>query len=811
MTSLALAERITENFNEGWRFAPGEQADGASPQLNDNGWKPVRVPHDWAIAGPFDPKGSGNTGKLPWRGEGWYRKKFKLPTDQADRKVYFLFDGVMAQPEIWINGKRAGGWDYGYNSFWIDATKHIEPGKENLIAVHVDTRKHRSRWYPGAGMYRKVTMHVTGPVHAGHWGMHVTTPTAEKEESVAIVRCRVENHRTTPHEAKIGISLLGPDGAVIGEPEPQTQTIPARGSVVVEHKFKVPKAKLWDIKKPTLYTARLKATDAEGLLDEQEQRFGFRKIEFTPKYGFYLNGRHLQLKGVNLHHDLGPLGAAFSKPALRRQLEMMQDMGANAIRTSHNAAAPELLDLCDELGLLVFNELFDKWDDTADLHDQSKFNEFMERQVGNFVRRDRNHPCVIVWSIGNEISVVEQNKEGKQKERVDKLVALFKKHDDTRPITLGCHMPKAALASNVLDSLDVLSWNYQAKYAEAKVKYPKKPNIYSESASALSSRGHYELPLPEKKTDLNKKTRQVSSYDLNAASWSDIPDVEFERMDRDRYCSGEFVWTGFDYLGEPTPFHDAWAKEVAKDPSAAARSSYFGIVDLAGIPKDRYYLYRSHWTPSRTTIHIVPHWNWPTPPKDEPAPTIPVFVYTNGDEAELFLNDKSLGKAKKNPKATSTKDNYYGVLDRYRLRWEGVAFEPGELKAVAYKDGKEIGTATIRTAGEPAALRLTPDCKDLAPDGNDLCFVLVEMVDSEGTVVPNADQQVKLTVTGPAEIAAIANGDPTSLESFIDAEHKLFNGQATLFLRSKKGEKGNVLVTATVEGVEAAKLKVEVK
>lgn len=800
----AQSEQRVEVLTDGWKFAAGPQTDGASPDTSDANWRPVRIPHDWAISGAPDAELDGATGKLQWRGEGWYRKRVNIAADDSTRRVYLLFDGVMSEPTVYVNGKKAGGWDYGYNSFWVDATQHIKFGEENLIAVHADTTKHRSRWYPGAGLYRKVSLHVREAIHAEHWGTHVTCKVSDSGEATISVRSEIRNHLTTPQDIKAELVLMGPDGAgAIAGPVEKSKTIPAQGAVVVEHKFQQKDFEAWGPRNPKLYSVRLRVMQGDNELDQTSTSFGIRKIEFTPKYGFYLNGKRLELKGVNLHHDHGPLGAAFYPRAMQRQLEIMKDMGVNAIRTSHNAPAPELLDMCDRMGLLVIDELFDKWDDTADLHDQEEFEPFMRRNVANFVRRDRNHPCIITWSIGNEISAILGAKDEGAKAKVDYVVSQFKRHDDSRPLTMACHMPQV-LDTQTLDSLDIQSWNYGRKYKPSFERYPDKPHIYTESASTLSTRGYYHLPLPENKTDYVDADRQVDSYDHNAARWSDVPDVEFARMDADRHVAGEFVWTGFDYLGEPTPFDDKWAKERGEG-AESARSSYFGIVDLCGIPKDRYYLYRSYWAPGKTTIHILPHWNW-SGRDGEPTP---VYVYTNGDEAELMLNGKSLGRRKKTEGKPDPAASAAELMPYYRLQWNDVPYEPGELTAVAYRDGKEIGSATVRTAGEPEKLRLTPDRNRLAADGLDLCYVLVELIDPSGVLCPHADSEVKFTVSGPAEIVGLGNGDPTSMEPFVGDSRRLFHGKAMVILRTQPGAAGDVKLTATSEGVAPVSVTVK--
>ena len=926
MLSVAnlYAQRTVENFNQEWRFAQGEQGgDVTHMDFDDSGWQAVRVPHDWAISGPFNPQENGYAGKLPWKGVGWYRKTFTLDAADAGRRVYFDFDGVMAFPKVYVNGHLAGEWDYGYMSFRVDATPYVKFGQENIIAVQADTRRWGTRWYPGAGIYRTVTMTICPSVHMAHWGTYVTTPQVGDETATVQVRSTIDNHRDAESEVTVQIVLLNPKGQSVAQGE-KTATVPAGGSYEVDQSFAVKKPQRWDIDHPNLYTARTTVRVAGKVVDETETPFGIRTFKFTADDGFHLNGRRVQLYGVNLHHDQGPLGAAFYRRAMERQLEIMKEMGVNALRTSHNAPASEVLDLCNRMGIVVWDETFDKWDGTAGRQQgQPPLKEFAERQLRNLVMRDRNHPSVVIWSIGNEIGT---GREGVTPERVEFMSEVVRRYDPTRPVGMGCHIPRMVAQPN-FDALDLTGWNYARRYANYREKYPDRPIVYSESASTLSTRGFYDFPLPTTKTDYAGKALQVCSYDLNAAAWSDIPDAEFKLMEDDRFVAGEFVWTGFDYLGEPTPF------------SQEARSSYFGIVDLCGIPKDRFYLYRSYWRPDETTVHIVPHWNWP----DRVGLNVPVFVYTNGDSAELFLNGESLGRCEKgvvperpanfaqdktvtvssseanHPAVDATdgdrdtrwcaassstdqwlqidlgqmrsigylaiefereeklygyevrvsndastwetivtkptsreprwggprqifhnvdtkgryvriaftemrenawasvreigvysepvESDYYDATYTYRLRWNDVIYEPGELKAVAYKGGKRIGTATVRTAGEPAKLRLTPDRKRLATTGEDLSYILVEALDKKGTLCPLADNTVQFEVEGPAQIAGIGNGDPLSLESFQATSHKLFYGKAMLIVRCLEGQRGAIRVMARSAGLEEAQVR----
>jgi beta-galactosidase len=789
--SKKTSKKITIDFNKDWFFKKGEQTEDVTlPDFSDSEWEPVRLPHDWAIAGPFDPAGDGSTGKLPWKGVGWYRKRFILDADYAGRSVYFDFDGVMAFPRVYINGQIVGEWDYGYSSFRVDATPYVRFGEPNLIAVVADTRRHRSRWYPGAGIYRKVTMTVTEPVHIAHWGTFITTPSVSNDSATVNVNVTVENHLGKDVYADVSIMLIDPDGVQAAKGKVSI-SVPSGSAFDAVQTLDVPNPRLWDIKTPELYKAEIRVSVAGRITDSETITFGIRTFKFTADDGFHLNGRRVQLYGINLHHDQGVLGAAFNSRAMEHQLEIMKEMGVNALRTSHNPPAPEVLDLCDRMGIIVWDEAFDKWEGTADHITEEPLEIFGERQIKNFVMRDRNHPSVVLWSIGNEIGTGEKDW-GKTAERVSFMREFVLKYDPTRPVAIGNDNPTDG-DNNVLDALDVVGYNYMRRYGRFRETHPEMPLIYSESASTVSTRGYYDFPLPEAKTQYNQEAGQVSSYDFTAMWWSDVADHDFYLMEKDTFVAGEFVWTGFDYLGEPSPFMNK------------ARSSYFGIVDLCGIPKDRYYLYRSYWRPDEFTAHILPHWNWP----NRKGKTVPIFVYTNGDSAELFLNGRSLGKRTKlNNISSGSKGDYYAVLDRYRLRWMDVVYEPGEIRAVIYKNGEVIGETVRKTAGDPVRLILTPDRKEITADGYDLSYVLVEAVDNEGNLCPLADDVVTFKLDGPAEFAGIGNGNPLSLEPFQAPQHSLFHGKAMLLLRSIEGMSGTVTAAATAEGYDTAQVQV---
>ncbi len=784
--SLVQSRQIL-NFNRDWKFTKGNPANAELLNFDDSSWEKIHLPHDWAIFGPHDSLGDGETAKLPWRGEAWYRKKISLNSADAGKRIYFLFDGIMAFPKIYINGQLAGKWDYGYNSFYLDVSNSVSFDNENLIASHVDTRRHGSRWYPGAGVYRKIQMIITDPVHVGIWGTYITTPDVRDTWADVRVLTTINNFSREDKKVLIENTILSPEGETILTSQ-DDKTVGTNQTAEFEQWFTLIQPQRWDIDNPVLYSVKTIVMRDNQICDSSLTHFGIRTFKFTADEGFYLNGRRVQFKGVNLHHDQGPLGAAFYPRAMERQLEIMREMGCNAIRTSHNICAPELLDLCDRMGFLVFNEAFDKYDEKADILPETYFYEFGERNIRNFVMRDRNHPSVIIWSVGNEMRDIQPNINGGLR-KLQAMVGYVRKYDPTRPVTMVCDMMNTVHWRH-FDYYDVHSWNYGRRYLPARSMEPNKCVIISESASTVSTRGFYELPLPEKKTDFTNSL-QVSSYDLNAPWWADLCDDDFMWQEQDRYVAGEFVWTGFDYLGEPTPYDDWRAKEGKITQQQVSRNSYFGIVDLCGIPKDRYYLYRSHWAPEKTTVHILPHWNW----EGYEGQKIPVFVYTNGDGAELFLNGKSLGKKFKNPKSEIS-------TERYRLMWKDVIYEPGELKVIAYKEGKEIGQDIVRTAGEAAYLKVTPDRSAIAATGEDLSYILVEAFDKNNNPCPKADNLVRFAIEGPADIAGVGNGNPQLRESFVADHCQLFSGKAMLIIRSEMGEKGKIMVTTTSKGLK---------
>ena len=782
----ASQARDVITLQSGWKFSKGNFANASQLKFDDSKWQDVTVPHDWAISGPTILDGDSNTGKLPWKGEGWYRRSLEIPASYAGKTVYLIFDGIMSSPEIYINGQLAGKWDYGYNSFSLDVTKFLKVNGKNLLAIHADTRNHDSRWYPGAGIYRKVQMVVVDPVHVGVWGTQVTNPVVKSNYAETRIMTTVLNQSSVKEE-KIRVEniILNPKGNEVGRKD-AVVALRVGGVREVEITIGLTDPQRWDVANPVLYKVQTNIFKGDQLVDTYFTPFGIRTIRITANNGLYLNDKRVQLKGVDLHHDQGPLGAAFYPRAMERQIEIMKSMGCNAIRTSHNMAAPELYELCDKMGMLVFDEAFDKYDKKADIGEETDFEEFAARNIRNFVLRDRNHPSVFIWSVGNEMGDVQYNKNNGFR-KLQTMVSFVRKYDPTRPVTMACDNTGSAVLRH-FDYYDVHSWNYMRRYSLARQMEPNKAVIVSESGSTVSTRGFYELPLPVKRSEFTNSL-QVSSYDLNVPEWADLPDEDFMWQQDEEYVAGEFVWTGFDYLGEPTPYNNMWTRAHGMTDKESSRSSYFGIVDLCGIPKDRYFLYKSYWKPEVNTIHILPHWNWEGAKTDK----IPVFVYTNGDCAELFLNGQSLGKKCKSPASAK-------AVERFRLMWQEVTWKAGELKAVAYREGEKIGEEVLKTAGAPVEIRLTPDRSAIHADGMDLSYLLVEAIDKDGNVCPLANNKIDITISGQGHIAGVGDGNPQSADPFQANFVNLFYGKAMIIVGSGL-QKGEIQVTASSGGL----------
>ena len=783
----------------------GNLGDGVSyvaPGFDDSSWQKLDLPHDYAIEGPFIATGGGGMGRLPSSGVAWYRKSFTLAASDAGKAIFLDIDGAMAYSSVWLNGRLVGGWPYGYSSFRLNLTPYAKPGESNILAIRLDNLPSSSRWYPGGGLYRNVWLVKTAPVHVGQWGTYIATPEVSKTSARVDLKVTVENDSKQDVNVSVATQIFEIDGEdrkvgrAITSIAPVNMRIAAGRGATTETKGTITSPKLWGTglhQKPNRYVAVTKVQQGDNTVDVYETPFGIRTLKFDPNNGFFLNGEHITIKGVCNHHDLGALGTAVNYRALKRQLEILADMGANALRTSHNPPAPELLELADKMGFLVMDEAFDVWvrQKTAlDYH--LLFPDWHEQDLRALLRRDRNHPSVIMWSIGNEVG--EQSGGAAGAAIADELTKICHEEDPTRPTISG--MNYASATSPFPAPIDAVGLNYQGaglyrgspQYPAFHQNFPDKFIVGSETAATLSSRGVYTFPVasgPGVPASANAGeepgNRQVSSYDLYFASWAYSPEKEFAAQDRFPFVGGEFVWTGFDYLGEPTPFD-------------ASRSSYFGIIDLAGLKKDRFYLYQSCWRPDYPMAHILPHWTWP----GREGQVTPVHVYTSGNEAELFLNGKSLGRKKK-------------AEFEYRLRWDDAVYEPGGLRVVAYKDGKQWATDSVKTAGPASKLILAPDRSIIANDGKDLSFVTLTIADKSAQQVPRSMNMIHFDVSGPGDIVATDNGDPTDMTVFRSKDRKAFNGMALAIVRAKRGQSGQITVIARSEGLEEARTRITTK
>ena len=796
-TAIQISGERRLSFNDGWRFFKGD-ADGAErPDFQDAQWSEIRLPHDWAIEGPFDPKISPHTGSLPISGTGWYRKSFTLPANAKDRYFAIEFDGAMSNAHVWLNGKELGSRPYGYIGFSFDLTPHLHFGSEpNVLAVRLTPEERSSRWYPGAGIYRNVWLDVTGPIYVGRWGTYITTPAVTDDKGSVSVKTELRNRTSSEARVVLETIILDPSGKVVSR-NADASTIPGGGSQTVDTKLTVNRPQRWDIEHPWMYSLVSEVMDTnKKVVDRYVTPFGIRTIEFDKSKGFLLNGRHVKLQGVCDHSDLGALGMAVNRRATERQLQILKGAGVNALRTSHNPPSPEILEYCDRLGIVVMDEAFDMWRRQKVPNDYHKyFDEWSERDVRDMVRRDRNHPSIIMYSIGNEIP--EQNfPDGGAIAR--RLTDLFHHEDPTRPTTSAFNSPDPAVKNELAANVDIPGLNYKpTQYQRFMKEHPNWIFYGSETASCVSSRGVYHLPI--EKYDKHPSL-QLSSYDVIAPPWAYCPDPEFEMQDKFPQLLGEFVWTGFDYIGEPTPYFNS---RNSNETDWAARSSYFGMIDLAGFPKDRYYLYQSVWT-KKPMVHVLPHWNW----QGHEGQNIPVMVYSNGAEIELFLNGKSLGRKKRFSEPVPlpvgpniSQDRKY--MSKYRLMWQ-VPYQPGSLKAVAYQDGKQVAVDEVRTAGAPARVKLLPDRSTITADGDDLSFVTVRIEDKDGNFCPEADNLVHFDVTGAGAIRAVDNGNAATTEPFHADHRKAFSGLALLIVRSERGQPGKIHVTATSDGLAQA-------
>lgn len=813
--AFSLNAQVHTEFllEKGWKFTREDQPAFSNPEYDDGQWQSVRVPHDWAIYGPFSfsndkqdvaitqdgqkeaMEHAGRTGGLPFVGVGWYRTQFELPQYAEGKAVTLLFDGAMSNAVVYLNGKKVGNWPYGYNSFYFDITPYLAAGQKNTLAVRLENYPESSRWYPGAGLYRNVHVIVTEGAHIPLWGTYVTTPVVKKDHA----RVKLQTELACPKGSsldryRLETEIRNPYGESILKMA--TKLFPHDSVFIQEAIINDPH--LWSPDTPELYTAVSRLYEGETLKDECNTRFGIRSVEIIPDKGFFLNGEKIKFRGVCNHHDLGPLGAAVNDAAIRRQIRLLKEMGCNAIRTSHNMPAPELVRACDEMGMMVMAESFDEWKTPKMKNGYNLyFDEWAEKDMVNLVRHYRSNPSVVMWCIGNEVP--DQGRPGGQK-LARFLQDICHREDPTRPVTSGMNMVGQAIENQYAAVLDVAGLNYNlSHYPSTYEKLPQAIVLGSETASTVSTRGVYKFPV-ERKAMAMYDDHQSTGYDVEHCSWSNLPDDDFILQEDLPYTIGEFVWTGFDYLGEPTPYYDKWP----------SHSSLFGIIDLAGIPKDRYYLYRSHWNREQETLHILPHWTWP----GREGEVTPVFVYTNYPTAELFINGKSQGKRTKDlsiradSSAMPAANAAFERQKRYRLMWLDTKYEPGTVEVVAYDStGKAVAKEQVHTAGKPHHLVLTADRKKLAADGKDLSFINVQVVDKKGNLCPDATNQIECKVEGAGTFRAICNGNSISLESFQAPQMKLFSGQLTAIIQSEDTMVGRILFKATSPGVKGATIE----
>lgn len=807
--TMAAQQRTETLLEKNWRFTKDDVADAMKPEFDDTRWEAVSVPHDWAIYGPFDRSNdlqnvavtqnletaasvkTGRTGGLPYVGVGWYRTTFDAP---AGKQVSLVFDGAMSEARVYVNGQEACFWPCGYNSFHCDVTPYIyKDGRPNVLAVRLENRPQSSRWYPGAGLYRNVRVVATEAVHVPVWGTQLTTPHVAADYASVCLKTTVEG--AGRQDVRIVTEILSPEGQVVAVKD---NTMKINHGQPFEQNFLVDKPQLWSPETPYLYKASSKIYVDGRQVDEYITRFGIRSIELVADKGFFLNGKHRKFQGVCNHHDLGPLGAAINVAALRRQLTLLKDMGCDAIRTAHNMPAPELVQLCDEMGFMMMLEPFDEWDIAKCENGYHRFfNEWAEKDMVNMLRQYRNNPSVVMWSIGNEVPT-QCSPEGYKVASF--LQDICHREDPTRPVTCGMDQVSCVLGNGFAAMLDVPGFNYRThRYVEAYDQLPQNLVLGSETASTVSSRGVYKFPAELKKQAMYDD-HQCSGYDLEACSWSNVPDEDFALADDYDWTLGQFVWTGFDYLGEPSPYDtNAWP----------SHSSVFGIIDLASLPKDRYYLYRSLWNKRDNTLHVLPHWTWP----GREGENTPVFVYTSYPEAELFVNGKSYGKQRKlDAKAALSlkeKDALW-LQRRYRLMWMDVPYEPGELKVVAYdKDGRPAEEKIVRTAGKPHHLEVVADRMQLTADGKDLAYLTVRVVDKDGNLCPADNRLVTFSVKGAGTFRAAANGDATCLDLFHLPRMHAFSGQLTAIVQTGT-EAGQLVFEAKAKGLKSAKLTLDV-
>ncbi|MFH1195869.1 MAG: beta-galactosidase GalB [bacterium] len=786
-TTTAQEGRKVEDFNKEWMFMLDDIDEAENPEFNDSQWRKLDLPHDWSVEGEFDEDNPATPGggALPG-GIGWYRKSFRIPVTDKEKLTFIEFDGVYKNGEVWINGHYLGIRPYGYSSFRYELTQYLNYGnKKNVIAVKVDNSKQpNSRWYSGSGIYRNVRLVTNERLYVDHWGTFVTTPEVNEKLASVVVRIKIKNVFKEFKLFTLKTVFYDNTGNKLNVVS-TTHTAVSNTVMEIIHGAKIENPNLWSIENPVLYKA-VSIIECDGNeVDNYETNFGIRYFDFDVDKGFSLNGKQMKINGVCNHHDLGFLGAAINTRALERQLEIMKGMGVNGIRTSHNPPAPELLDLCDKMGFIVMDEAFDMWKKGKTEFDYSlNWDEWHQRDLEDMVLRDRNHPSIFVWSIGNEI-LEQWDSTGLT--ITPELVSIVKSLDTTRPVTSNCNDPKPG--NFIIDSgaLDLIGFSYhQNDFIKFPETFPGQKFIGSETVSSLMTRGYYDMPSdsirrwPErwdKPFNDGNPGNTCSSYDNCSAPWGSTQEETWKIIKKYDFLSGQYIWTGFDYLGEPTPY--GWP----------SRSSYFGIVDLAGFPKDAFYLYQSEWT-NKPMLHVFPHWNW------KEGDLIDVLAYSNCDEVELFLNGFSLGTKKK-------------TGDDLHLKWQ-IKFTPGTLKAIARTAGKEVLVKEIKTSSAPAKIVLEADRNLINADGTDLSFITVKILDKDGTLIPDADNLVQFKIEGEGKIAGVDNGCQTSMESFKADHRKAFNGLCLVVVQSTEN-KGKITITAVSEGLESASLAIDSK
>lgn len=798
-----------QSFNDNWQFSRGEQSGAEQADFDDSKWRLLQLPHDWAIEGPFSKKYSARNGGLPVFGIGWYRKSFVVPKESEGKLAFVTFDGVMANSQVYVNGHLVGERPFGYIGFQYDISQYLKPvGDENVIAVKVAPENYSARWYAGSGIYRNTWIEYNDPAHIKQWSTQISTPVITKSAARVAVTTVIAN-TGLKKGLSVEFSIIDDKGKVVATKQQKVNSS-STVDLPISEQLTLVEPRRWDINDPYRYQVITKLFYQEQVIDSEKQPLGIRTIEFKAKDGFWLNGRRVEIQGVCLHHDNGPLGAVANTRAIERKLEIMQSMGANAVRTAHNPPSPELVELADKMGILLQVEAFDTWKKAkaSVVNGYHKhYDKWSERDLTDMVKIHRNNPSIVMWSIGNEI--YEQKKKDGWK-YAKRLTNIVKQADPTRLVTVGLSDYPHFVQSKIAEEVDIVGLNYKAtEYGDLIKEYPDKPILGTETSSVVSTRGEYHFPL---KPLEKHPSKYVSSYDMYAPYWAYIPDIEWDELDKNPAVMGEFIWTGFDYLGEPTPYGGRdHGDKFYWNVDWPARSSSFGAVDLAGFKKDRFYMYQSRWT-TEPVVHVLPHWNWP----NREGEIIPVVAYTNAEEVELFINGVSQGRKAKGvdkmriPVELRYKKDIKYFDSPYRLTWD-VKYQPGDIKVVAYNKDKAVAIKQIFTAGLPAQVKLTADRTVLTADGYDLAYITADVLDKKGNFVPDADNLIHFTVQGAGKVVAVGNGDSATIEPFVADYRRAFNGKALLIIRSKKGQLGDITVSAYSKELKVKSIKLTAK